>query len=248
VSAPVASLETTLLGVRLASPLITAPRLAPSVRDLEALIAARPGAVCLRPVTVQPFVHPEFRALHNPGHDRLLPIVRQLREMKAVPIVACVAGSTAEELGFLARVFGEAGAALVQLHLGDPWVEATLAPFEDRAALARLCAEVRANATTPVLAEVPVREARSYATIAQVLANEGIGGVVIENDFDGLEKFALEAGRDTLELVAVGNAHFGWDVARTLHKGARAVELDEVVRLDGPRAIRRITDELQSLR
>lgn len=240
--------STVLLGVPLALPLMNAPGTVEAARDVEAYVAAHPGALCLRPVTVQPFVHPQFRGLRNPGHDGLLPLVRQLAEMRSVPVIACVAGSTAEELAFLARVFGEAGAALVQLHLVDPWVEATLAPFERLDVLARVCEAVREQATTPVLCEVPTEARRHYAAIGAVLREGGIRGVVVRGDFTGLEKFLLEAGRAAFEVVALGDVESGWDVRRMLDKGARAVQIDRPLRVEGPRAMRRIARELRATR
>lgn len=241
-------LATTLLGVPLSLPLLNAPGTIEHAHDVERYVAAGLGAVCLRPVTVQPFVHPQFRTLRNPGHDRLLPLVRQLAEEGAVPVVACVAGSTAEELGFLARVFGEAGAALVQLHLAEPWVAATLAPFQDVETLAHVADVVRAQATTPLLVEVPSGTWRHYADVGRVLRDAGIGGVVVRGEFTGIEKFVVEAGADGLEIVALGGVDSGWTAWRMLTKGARAVQLDRPLRLDGPAAVARIAGELRTVR
>jgi len=238
-------LATTLLGVPLAVPLLNAPGTAESVREVEALIDAGIGAVCLRPVTVQPFVHPEFRALRNPGHDRLLPVVRELARLRDVPVVACVAGCTADELAFLARVFGEAGAAIVQLHLTDPWVATTLAPFDDAGTLTHVLETVRGEARTPILCEVP-SEPGVYAGIARVLRAVGIEGVAVHGDFVGYEKFLLEAGRDGVEVVAVGGVDSGWTARRALAKGARAIQIDRPLRLEGPAAVSRIVHELRT--
>lgn len=239
--------ETTVLGVRLSWPVMNAPGTARTARDLEMLLAVGAGAVCLPPVTVHPFVHPGFRELHNPGHDRLLPLVRQLADRGPAPIVACVAGGTPEEFGFLARVCGEAGVALVQLHLASPWVEAALAPFDDLAVLERVCTRVREEATTPILAEVPTYSGGRYAEIGRVLADTGIGGVVVANEFTGIEKYLLEAGR-RLEVVAQGNVESGWEIARTLTKGARAVQIDRLLRREGPRVLPRLRRELGAVR
>src|SRR2546426_11493358 len=96
--------------------------------ELRALARSATGAIVLKTTTVHPFVHPEYRSLHNPGHDKLLPLVRELVTLAACPIVASIAGATADEDGTLAAVFGDAGAALVEADLAEPWVAATLAP------------------------------------------------------------------------------------------------------------------------
>jgi dihydroorotate dehydrogenase len=239
-------LATTLLGVPLALPLLNAPGTAEHAWELEALVAMGAGAICLRPVTVHPFVHPEFRALRNPGHDRLLPLVRQLAELGQAPVIACVAGSTAEELAFLARVFGEAGAALVQLHLGDAWVAATLAPFQDAETLAHVLETVREQATTPLLCEVPSEARGHYADVARALRETGVGGAVLRGDFMGLEKFVLESGARDLQVVAVADVDSGWAARRLLEKGARAIQLDRALRLEGAKALARIAGEMRA--
>lgn len=239
-------LATTLLGVPLRTPVMNAPGTLEHAHEIDALVAAGAGALCLRPVTAKPFVHPEFRALRNPGHDRLLPLVRQLTGMGAPPVVACVAGSTAEELAFLARVFGEAGAAVIQLHLTDPWVAVTLAPFRDLATLETVAAAVRAAAPVPVLCEIPNTVWRRYADIAAVLCRHGIGGVAVRGDFTGLEKFVLAAGRDALEIVAVADVESGWAARRLVAKGARAVQVDRPLRATGPAALARIVSDLRA--
>src|SRR5881296_2044673 len=73
--------------------------------ELRALARSVTGAIVLKTATVHPFVHPEYRSLHNPGHDKLVPLVRELTALAACPIVASIAGATADEYGTLARVF-----------------------------------------------------------------------------------------------------------------------------------------------
>ena len=95
--------------------------------ELRGLATSEAGAVVLRTTTVHPFVHPQYRALHNPGYDRLLPLVGELAATERV-VVPSIAGATQDELVTLARAFADGGATLVEVNLADPWVEATLAP------------------------------------------------------------------------------------------------------------------------
>jgi dihydroorotate dehydrogenase len=78
-----------------------------------------------------------------------------------------------------------------------------------------------------------------------VLRETGIGGAVVRGDFTGLEKFVLEAGRDAFEVVALGGVDSGWTARRVLDKGARAIQLEGPLRLEGPAAIARIAAELR---
>src|SRR5437879_398532 len=127
---PVIDLGTSIAGVRLPfSAMNAAGASSSTVSELRALARSRTGAIVLKTATVHPFIHPEYRSLPNPGHDKLLPLVRELTELASCPIVASIAGATPEEYGTLARVFGEAGAALVEANLVDPWVVTTLAPW-----------------------------------------------------------------------------------------------------------------------
>src|SRR5439155_442980 len=70
----------------------------------------------------------------------------------------------------------------------------------------------------------PERIGIPYRTLAAALGEAGIRVVVAHNDFAGLEKLRLEAGAG-LELIAVGGIQSGYDVARALSKGARAVQV-----------------------
>ena len=214
-------LSTTVLGVRLALPMMNAPGVCGSPRELAALLDSDAGAIVLPTATVHPFVHPEFRSLHNPGYDKLAPLTRELAERAgARPVVASVAGGTPEEFGHLARAFAEAGAALVEANLADPWVATTLGPFEGPGILRAVC-DVLAAAPVPVLVRLAPGTTRHYAAIAEVLRASGVRGVVVRNDFVDFEKFLLEA-EGNFEVVTVGGIESGVDVHRTLAKIGRA--------------------------
>jgi len=240
-------LSTSVLGVRLDVPVMNAPGAYGTPRQLASLLDAAVGAIVLPTTTVHPFVHAEFRSLHNPGYDKLVPLVRELVE-RAGPrrVIASIAGGTAEEYGHLARAFGEAGAALVEANLVDPWVAATLGPFEGPGVLRAVC-DALATSPVPVLVRLAEGTTRYYAQIAEVLRAAGIRGVVARNDFVDFEKFLLEAGRD-FEVVTVGGIESGFDVHRSLSKGAKAVQLDTALVREGPRVFSRLAQELRHAR
>jgi dihydroorotate dehydrogenase len=215
--------------------------------DLRALARSRTGAVVLRTATVHPFVHPEFRTLQNPGFDKLAPVVRELVASGAAPVVASVAGSTIEEFTFLARAFAEAGAAAVEAHLGEPWVEATLAPCEDGETLRELATRLAAASAAPVWLRLPEPCPLPYRLLGPAVLDTGVRAVVVRNQFTGFEKYMLEAGT-RLDVIALGAVEFGWDVARALAKGARAVQVGPALGPDGVGIFARLEREMRKAR
>src|ERR687887_2360262 len=96
--------------------------------ELRGLARSATGAIVLKTATVHPFVHPEYRSLHNPGYDKLLPLVRELAALASCPIVASVAGAAADEYATLARAFAEAGGAWVEGEPSGPHGQAAVSP------------------------------------------------------------------------------------------------------------------------
>jgi dihydroorotate dehydrogenase len=215
--------------------------------DLRALARSRTGAVLLRTTTVHPFVHPEFRSLKNPGFDKLAPVVRELAAGGAAPVVASVAGGTIEEFAFLAHAFADAGAAAVEAHLGEPWVEATLAPCEDAGTLRALVTRMAEASAAPVWVRLPDRCVLSYAAVAATLAEAGARAVTVRNEFTGFEKFLLVA-RAPLDVIARGDVESGWALSRALAKGAKAVQIGPVLGADGVGVFSRLEREMRIAR
>jgi dihydroorotate dehydrogenase (fumarate) len=234
---------TTIAGVALPFPAMNAAGVwASTSAELRALARSETGAVVLHTATLHPFVHPQYRSLHNPGFDKLVPLVRELVEAGERPVVASIAGATADEYGTLARVFAEAGAALVEADFAEPWVAATLAPLEDVDALRRVAGRLGA-APVPVAAKLPERVPLGYRTVVAELRGAGIRAVVARNDFTGFEKLMLEGGR-ALDVIAAGGIRSGYDVARALAKGACAVQVGAALRDEGPAMFARLRREL----
>src|SRR4029453_11177043 len=239
--------STTVLGVPFAFPVMNAAGTYRTVRELASLLDSAAGGIVLPTATVHPFVHAEFRSLHNPGYDKLLPLTRELvGRPGARPVVASIAGGTAEEYGHLARAFAGAGAALIEANLADPWVAATLAPFETVAALRAVC-DVLAASPVPALVHLAPGTARHYGAITEVLRAAAIRGVVVRNDFVDFEKFLLEAGK-AFDVIVTGGVESGIDLQRSLAKGARAVQLESVLVGGGPRVFERPEHELRQAR
>src|SRR5262249_35616041 len=145
-----ADLSTTVAGVRLPLPVMNAAGTAQSPDGLRRLLPSRAGAIVLGTTTVHPFVHPEFRGLHNVGFDKYAPLVRELTAATDKAIVASIAGATSDELLLLARAFADAGAALVEINLADPWIAAAVQPFEDPGLLRELLVPLTAASRVPL--------------------------------------------------------------------------------------------------
>ena len=242
-----ADVAATIAGVRLAFCAMNAAEAVSSPNELRPLVTSRIGAIVLRTATVHPFLHPEFRSLHNPGHDKLVPLVRELVATGGPPVVASIAGSSVEEYVFLARTFADAGVAWVEANLADPWVAATVAPFEEPGTLRELATRMVSAAPVPVAARLPERTALPYARVGDVLRDAGLRVIVVRNDFAGLEKFVLEAGAG-FDVIAVGGIHSGYDVRRALAKGARAVQVRSALVEEGPGVFARLERELRMAR
>lgn len=237
-------LGTTVAGVYLPFSAMNAPGISTgSPRQLSALAESPSGAVVLGPITQHPFVHKDFRSLHNPGFDRYVPLVEELVRM-GKPVLVSIAGASPDEYGNLAGAFAAAGAALLEADFAEPYVQATLAPWDDRAAFASAIDKIRRAASVPFGVRLPPYLPLSPARVAQRLAEEGVSLVICRNTFEQLEKLLLEA-RSPLEVIAVGGVESGYDLARTLAKGARAVQVDTPLAREGPRVFARLERELR---
>jgi dihydroorotate dehydrogenase len=216
-----------------------------TAEELVALAKSSAGAVVVRSTTVHPFLHPEFRSLHNPGYDRYLPLLTELATYRK-PLVASIAGASVEEYVTLARAFAEAGAHLIEVDLAEPYVAATLRPWDDHAELLRLLLAVRAAATKPILVKCPERVPLSLATLRSVLQEAGAEAVVLANTFSVMEKFLLAAGPGPA-VVALGGVRSGYDLATALRKGAVAVQVSTPLAVEGPSMFARLAREHAAL-
>jgi dihydroorotate dehydrogenase len=215
--------------------------------DVRALAQSRSGAVVLRTVTVHPFVHREFRSLQNPGFDKLAPLARELAASGSPPVVASIAGSSIEEFVFLARAFAGAGVAAVELNLGEPWVEATLAPCERDGTLEELAVRTREASAAPIWVRLPERCVLPYRAAAAALVAGGVRAVVARNEFTGVEKLLLEASVP-LDVIALGSIGSGYDVSRALSKGAKAVQVGPALGPGGVAIFGRLEREMRIAR
>src|SRR5438093_472012 len=86
-----------------------------------------------------------------------------------------------------------------------------------------------------------------YRALGAARAEAGIHVVVARYDFAGLDKLRLEAGAG-LELIAVGGIQSGYDVARALSKGARAVQVGSALVAEGPGIFARLAHEMRVAR
>lgn len=241
-------LATTIGGVRFPCCVMNAAGVwSSTVAELRALARSGTGAIVLKTATVHPFVHPQYRSLHNPGYDKLVPLVRELVAEAPCPVIASIAGSSVDEFAVLARAFAESGAAMIEVNLADEWVAATLGPWEERETLRVLLGRLRDASAAPLSVKLPERLPIQYRVAGERLAAAGVGVVVAKNDFEGLERLRLATG-GALEVIAVGGVHSGYDVSRAIAKGARGVQLTNELVREGPSMFARLAREMRIAR
>jgi len=234
---------TVVAGVRLPFCAMNAAGTAMTADDVRALRRSRTGAIVLMTATVHPFVHPAFRDMQNPGFDKLLPLVRELAAERERPVVASIAGATPEEVGFLAKAFADAGAAAVEATFADRWVETTLAPLESQTILHDVASRLAACGR-PTWVKLPERVPMPYRVLVGTLLDAGVRGVVAHNDFHGYEKLMLESPAP-IDVIVGGGINSGYDVARAIHKGAKAVQVTGPLRTEGVAIFGRLEREMK---
>lgn len=237
--------STVVAGVRLPFCVMNAAGTVTTVDDVRALRGSKTGAIVLMTATVHPFVHPSFRELQNPGFDKILPLVRELAAEGDRPVVASIAGATPEEIGFLAKAFADAGASAVEAALAHHWVESTLAPFEDPATLHDV-AQRLAACGKPTWVKLPERVPMPYRGLVATLVDAGVRGAVASHEFHGYEKLMLEAPSG-FDVIVGGGLVTGFDVARAIQKGAKAVQLGAPLKTEGVAMFARLELEMQRL-
>jgi dihydroorotate dehydrogenase len=241
-------LGTTVAGVRLPFAAMNAAGVrATTSAELRELAGSATGAIVLHPTTVHPFVHPSYRSLQNPGAGAIVPLVRELAALGERPVIGSVAGSSAEEYGIAARTLADAGAALVEADLADPWVASTVAPFEDEHDLAELLRRLVGNCPVPVIVKLPDRVPMSWGRLGQVLAEAGVRALVARNEFTVFEKLMLETG-GAFDVIVAGGVKSGYDVRRAMAKGAKAVQVGAALRAEGTRVFARLEREMRKAR
>ncbi len=239
---------TTIGGVRFPSCMMNVSGVwSSTAAELRTLARSDTGDIVLMTTTVHPFVHRQYRSLHNPGYGTLLPLVRELAADAPCPVVASIAGSSVDEYVTLARAFAEAGAAMVEANLADPWVVATLAPWETQETLRTLLRKLRAASVVPVSLKLPERCGIPYGRLGAECAEADVRVVVARNDFTGFERLLLETGR-ALDVIVVGGIGSGYDVSRAVAKGAKAVQIGSTLVAEGPSIFSRLAREMRVAR
>jgi dihydroorotate dehydrogenase len=235
--------STVVAGVGLPFCAMNASGAAATADEIRALRRSRTGAIVLKSATVHPFVHPAFRSLHNPGFDKLLPLVRELAADRDRPVVASLAATSLDEMGFLAKAFADAGATILEANLAERYVETTLAPLESLDAL-RAVAERLAAVGRPCWVKLPEQVPLPYRALVGTLLDAGVRAVVAHNDFHGYEKLMLEAPAP-IDVIVVGGIASGFDVATAMRKGAKAVQVGSALRAEGPGVFARLEREMR---
>jgi dihydroorotate dehydrogenase (fumarate) len=218
-----------------------------SAAELRDLARSHTGAIVLKTATVHPFVHPAYRSLHNPGYAKLAGLVRELAAVSERPVIASVAGASIDEYVTLARAFADAGAALVEANVAEPYVAATLGPLEEPGTLRELATRLVAACAVPVAVKLPDAAQLPYRRLVDDLGAARVPVVVAKNDFTGFEKLMLEA-QGAFQVIAYGGIRSGYDVSRALSKGAVAVQVRSALVDEGPGIFARLEREMRIAR
>lgn len=191
------SLKVGLAGVELDSPLVLASGILGVTASSMALVARHGiGAVttksfCLeermghKGPTIVAFDHGFLNAvgLSNPGWEKAVGEVRQLKERCRTPIIASIFGRTVEEFPLVAEKAAEAGPALIEVNVSCPNVASEFGtPFEAEASvLATITRTVkRAAGKVPVA----IKLSANFGVIgrmAKVCADEGADAITAIN-------------------------------------------------------------------
>jgi dihydroorotate dehydrogenase len=241
-------LSVTVAGVELPFPAMNAAGAwSSSAADLRDLARSQTGAIVLRTVTVHPFVHPEYRSLHNPGYAKLAGLLPELAEVSRRPIIASIAGASMDEYVTLARAFADAGAALIEANVAEPYVQTTLAPMDEPGVLRELATRLVGASAAPIAVRLPETPTLPYRWLVDELGAARVPVVVAKNDFTGYEKLLL-AARHTFQVIVLGGIRSGYDVGRALAKGAAAVQVRGTLLEEGPSVFGRLEREMRVAR
>lgn len=243
-----ADLGVTVAGVRLPFGAMNAAGVwSSSAADLRDLARSQTGAIVLRTTTVHPFVHPEYRSLHNPGYAKLAGLVPELVAVSQRPVIASIAGSSLDEYATLARAFAEAGAALIEANVAEPYVAATLGPMDEPGVLRALGTRLVESCAVPVAIRLPETPTVPYRRLVDDLGAARVPVVIAKNDFIGFEKLQLAAG-GAFQVIVLGGIRSGYDVSRALAKGAAAVQVRGILLSEGPGVFGRLEREMRKAR
>lgn len=212
-------LETTYLGLELATPLVaSASPLGRTIEGLQRMEDAGAAAIVLPSLFEEQIEHdtyqvhevlefgaesyaeasggylPEFDA-YNTGPDRYLDLVRRSAEEIEIPVIASLNGASAGGWTDYARRIQDAGAPALELNVYFVAADVEETGAEVEARYLALVEQVRAAVTIPLAVKVGPYFS-SMANMASRLADAGADGLVLFNRF-----YQPDIHLETLEVV-----------------------------------------------
>jgi dihydroorotate dehydrogenase (fumarate) len=225
--------------------------------ELLALAESQSGAIVTKSITAAPFLDPGARCgLENPGYTYYVELLPELTQ-SGKPVIASVAGMTADEYVTVARALAQAGASVIELNLSDPHVQEHVAPFTSAERLWTLLLAVRKEVSVPLAVKLPSAVPLSYPETAAILSEVGVEVVVCHNnpaqDGGSLMSQVTElhtASGGKLDIISVGGVSDGEDAYAALQGGARAIQIGSALVREGPSVFARLYREMmrQALR
>lgn len=197
-------LSVELAGLKLDNPTMLASGvLGYSAETLETIVEGGAGAVVTKSVGLKPragYANPTIvqakcglinaMGLPNPGIDKFVKEIREMKKVLRVPLVVSVYGFTAEEYARVAGKTVKAGADAVELNFSCPHVKETGSEFgQNPKILAKVVKEVKTRVDKPVF----VKLSPNVANIAEIAEAAVKAGADVLTAINTVKAMAIDA-------------------------------------------------------
>jgi len=213
-----------------------------------ALAHSDSGAVVTKSITPESFLDPGARCgLENPGHAYYVELLPKLRQT-GKPVIASVAGLTAEEFILVAQALAAAGADLIEINLNDPHVHTHLAPFASAKRLGQLVSTIRQAVHVPLAVKFPMTVPLPPMEVAAALLDSDIPAAICHNPSTNggpsQAQAILHASAGRLDIIGVGGVSSGAEALAVLRSGVKAIQIGSAVVKEGVGVFARLKREL----
>jgi dihydroorotate dehydrogenase (fumarate) len=274
------SLATTYLGLRLPHPLIVgASRLTDDLDDVRRLEDAGAAALVLRPLHEEEVTGEQMASFFSTdghtdssgeatsyapepeealGPDEYLDHLRRVKAAVRIPVIAALEGASVGSCAYLARLFQDAGADAIELHLYHAASDPRSSASEVEARMLDAVREVKRGLRIPVAVKLPPLFT-AFAHFAGQVDAAGADGLVLftrfhKADLDVIELEVIRSfppsdasdlflrlrgvaaltGRVKASLALAGGVHTALDVIKATMVGAHVTQVVSALVHNGP--------------